>query len=79
MVLSELKGFSYTPNHVFGVRMAPRGPWCKVDCKGFIPPPMRERMIAVLIEELERAGVSARVEVPLPGECSWSDVPEFGP
>lgn len=40
---------------------------------------MRERMIAVLVEELERAGVRARVEVPSPGECSWSDVQEFGP
>jgi hypothetical protein len=59
----------YTPNYVSAVEMAPRGPWCYVDCKGFIPAPMRERMIAVLVEELERAGVSARVEVPSMEEC----------
>lgn len=52
MVLSgELEEFSYTPNSVSGVRMAARGPWCCVDCKGHIPAPMRERMIAVLVEE----------------------------
>jgi hypothetical protein len=59
----------YTPNYVSAVGMAPRGPWCYVDCKGFIPAPMRERMIAVLVEELERAGVSARIEVPSMEEC----------
>ena len=80
MVLSgELEEFSCTPNSVSGVRMAPRGPWCCVDCKGYIPPPMRERMIAVLVEELERAGVSARVEVPSPGDCSENDQVEYGP
>ena len=35
-----------------------------VDCKGDIRPAMSERMIAILVEELYRAGVSARVEVP---------------
>jgi hypothetical protein len=57
-------GEIYTPNYVSDIRMAARGPWCYVDCKGAISPPMRERMIAVLVEELERRGVSARVEVP---------------
>lgn len=75
----ELEDFSYTPNSVSGVRMAPRGPWCSVDCKGYIPAPMRERMIAVLVEELGRAGVSARVEVPSPGDCSERDQVEYGP
>ena len=36
-------------------------------------------MIAVLVEELERAGVSARVEVPSPGDCSENDQVEYGP
>jgi hypothetical protein len=80
MVLSgEVEEFSYTPNWVSGVRMAPRGPWCYVDCKGYIPPPMRERMIAVLVEELERAAVSARVEVPSPGNRGEGDQVRYGP
>ncbi|GAB3968236.1 hypothetical protein GCM10029978_037290 [Actinoallomurus acanthiterrae] len=57
-------GDLYTPNWVSDVRLAPRGPWVYVDCKGYIWPAMRERMIKILVEELERAGVSARVEVP---------------
>src|SRR5262249_13433584 len=35
-----------------------------VDCKGDIRPAMRERIIAILVEEVERVGVSARVQVP---------------
>ena len=62
----------YTPNSVSGVTFASRGPWCSVDCKGSIPPAMRERMIAIMIEELERAGVSGRIEVPSPGELDYS-------
>lgn len=62
----------YTPNTVSGVTFATRGPWCSVDCKGYIEPAMRERMIAILVEELEHAGVSARVEVPVPGELDYS-------
>lgn len=54
----------YTPNWVSPVGLASRGPWCYVDCKGYIEPAMRDRMIAILVEELENAGVSARVEVP---------------
>jgi hypothetical protein len=65
------KGFPYTPNYVSGVRLASRGPWCYVDCKGYIPPAMRERMIAVLVEELERSGVSGRVEVPSVDELDY--------
>ena len=66
-------GEIYTPNGVF-IEMAARGPWCYVDCKSDIPPPMQERMIAVLVEELEREGVSARVEVPSDDETN-SDAP----
>ena len=40
-------------------------------CKGYIWPVMRERMIAILVEELERAGVSGRVEVPPSGELDY--------
>jgi hypothetical protein len=61
----------YTPNSVSGVTFASRGPWCCVDCKGYIEPAMRERMIAILVEELEHAGVSARVEVPVPDELDY--------
>jgi hypothetical protein len=32
---------------------------------------MRERMIAVLVEELERSGVSGRVEVPSADELDY--------
>jgi len=38
--------------------------WFTSTAKGDIRPAMSERMIAILVEELERAGVSARVEVP---------------
>lgn len=62
----------YTPNYASGVTFASRGPWCYVDCKGYIEPAMRERMIAILVEELEQSGVSARVEVPAPGERDYS-------
>jgi hypothetical protein len=65
-------GEIYTPNYVSGIRMAARGPWCYVDCKGEIPPPMRERMIAVLVEELEREGVNARVDVPSDDEMTMT-------
>jgi hypothetical protein len=61
----------YTPNYVSDVTFASRGPWCYVDCKGYIEPAMRERMIAILVEELDRAGVSARIEVPAPGERDY--------
>jgi hypothetical protein len=61
----------YTPNSVSGVIFGSRGPWCCVDCKGYIEPAMRERMIAILVEELEHAGVSARVEVPAPDELDY--------
>ncbi|MFG1811568.1 hypothetical protein [Streptomyces sp. NPDC049040] len=54
----------YTPNYVSDIHHSPRGPWVYVDCKSFISPPMRVRMLAVLVEELERAGVSGRLEVP---------------
>jgi hypothetical protein len=61
----------YTPNSVSGVTFAARGPWCYVDCKGHIEPAMRERMIAIMVEELERSGVSARIEVPSPSELDY--------
>ncbi|GAA1312516.1 hypothetical protein Psi02_76980 [Planotetraspora silvatica] len=57
-------GDLYTPNYVSDIRLAPRGPWLYVDCKGYVPPAMGERMIAILVEELERVGVSGRIEVP---------------
>ena len=67
----------YTPNWVSEIHLAPRGPWCYVDCKGHIPPAMRERMIAILVEELERAGVSGRIEVPFEDEMDDSAPPTF--
>jgi hypothetical protein len=76
-VLAMGKNFPYTPNWVSDVRLAPRGPWCYVDCKGYIPPAMRERMIAVLVEELERAGVNGRVEVPSVEEQDYGAPPMF--
>jgi hypothetical protein len=36
---------------------------------------MRERMIAVLVEELQRLDVSARVEVPVEGERDYNTPP----
>jgi hypothetical protein len=62
----------YTPNYVSHVRLAPRGPWCYVDCKGYVPPPMRERMIAILVEELEHGGIDAHVEVPSDEEMDYT-------
>lgn len=64
-------GDLYTPNYVSDVRLASRGPWVYVDCKGYIWPAMRERMITILVEELESVGVSARVEVPSRDELDW--------
>jgi hypothetical protein len=61
----------YTPNSASDVTFATRGPWGSVDCKGYIWPAMRERMIAILVEELEQAGVSGRVEVPAPDELNY--------
>jgi hypothetical protein len=61
----------YTPNYVSDVIFASRGPWCSVDCKGYIEPAMRERMIAIMVEELEQAGVSGHIEVPSPGELNY--------
>lgn len=62
----------YTPNYVSFVFLGARGPWCYVDCKGSISPLMRERMIAVLTEELDRAGVRGRVEVPDKDELDYT-------
>jgi hypothetical protein len=42
-----------------------------MDCKGYIESAMCERMLAILVEELEHAGVSARIEVPAPGELDY--------
>ena len=67
----------YTPNWVSEVRLAPRGPWCYVDCKGYIPLAMRERMIAILVEELESAGVSGRIEAPSQDELDYGAPPVF--
>lgn len=61
----------YTPNYVSDIRLAARGPWCYVDCKGYIWSAMRERMIAILVEELDRAGVSGRIEVPTENEMDY--------
>jgi hypothetical protein len=71
----EELGDVYTPNYVSDVRMAARGPWCYVDCKGYIDPPMRERMLAILAEELDRAGVRARAEVPADDEMDYDTPP----
>jgi hypothetical protein len=63
---------------VLGHAAAGTGPWCYVDCKGYVPPAMRERMIAVLVEELGRAGVNGRIEVPSAGRAELpgtADVP----
>lgn len=55
----------YTPNYYSEVRHSPRGPWIYLDCKGEIPGPMRAGLLAVLVEELERAGLhGVRVAVP---------------
>lgn len=55
----------YTPNYASDVTLAQRGPWLYLDCKGYIAPPMAETLKRILVEELERAGVTdARVEVP---------------
>ena len=62
----------YTPNYVSSVSFASRGPWCYVDCKGYIWPAMRERMIAIMVEELEQADVSARIEVPSQDELDYN-------
>jgi hypothetical protein len=66
------------PNYVSDIRYASRGPWCYVDCKGYIWPAMRERMIAILFEELDRADVSGRIEVPAENEMDYQ-APVIGP
>lgn len=55
----------YTPNYVSVVNLSDRGPWMYVDCKGQIPDPMRDRFVAIVLEELQAADIShARVETP---------------
>lgn len=55
----------YTPNYVSAVNLSDRGPWIYVDCKGQIFGPMRDRFVAILLEELEAADIfDARVETP---------------
>ena len=55
----------YTPNSVSGVLVGRRGPWMYVDCKSQISDAMRRRFIAVLVEELEAAGITeARLATP---------------
>lgn len=55
----------YTPNSVSDVRTDGRGPSLGVDCKGEVPDAMRQTFIAILVEELRRAGVrEARITVP---------------
>jgi hypothetical protein len=64
-----------TPNYVSAVRLASRGPWFYVDCQSSIPSAMGERMIAVLVEEMERGGVSGRIEVPSEDELDYDAPP----
>jgi NAD(P)-dependent dehydrogenase (short-subunit alcohol dehydrogenase family) len=61
--------------YVSAVRLASRGPWFYVDCQGSIPSAMGERMVAVLVEEMERGGVSGRIEVPSEDELDYDAPP----
>jgi hypothetical protein len=56
----------YTPNYVSAVTVDESGnPGFYIDCKGAIEPRMAYRFRQILVQELERAGVSsARVRVP---------------
>lgn len=55
----------YTPNYVSEVTAASGGLSIYVDCKGEISKPMGERFMAILVEELQRAGViEARIFSP---------------
>lgn len=55
----------YSPNYVSDVTAEYGGLSFYVDCKGEIAPPMRDRFLEILVEELTRAGVtSARVFSP---------------
>jgi hypothetical protein len=55
----------YTPNYVSEVTAASGGLSIYVDCKGEISTPMGARFRAILIEELQRAGViEARIFSP---------------
>lgn len=57
-----------TPNYVSDVRISERGPWIYIDCKGYIPKPMKETFIRILREEIDRSGIQrARLEHPSPG------------
>ena len=47
----------YTPNFVFDVYLATRGPALRADCKGAVSPRMAQTFVAVVVEELRRVGV----------------------
>ena len=56
---------AYTPNYVSHVCLAQRGPYVYVDCKSQISLDMPSRFLAILHEELDRAGIKdALVIVP---------------
>jgi hypothetical protein len=70
--MDEDGGDAYTPNYVSDTRLATRGPWCYVDCQGEISPMMRDRLLAILAQELEREGVAeCRVEVASDEEIDY--------
>ena len=52
------------------IYLSPHGPWLSTDTQGVFFPRMIRAMIDVLVEELQRRGVDARIEAPAPGLSS---------
>ncbi len=59
LALGEAAGERFTPNFVFDVYRAARGPALLVDCKGVVTPAMAKTFVEVVVQELRRAGVTS--------------------
>ncbi len=56
----------YTPNYAWPVHRSAGGPVLLMDTKGFLPVPMGQTMLRVLIEELTSAGIAAHITASPP-------------
>jgi len=67
----------WTANWISPVWRSPQGPTLVMDCKGEVPEPMARMMTAVVVEELQRAGVQDADVVSWPPNFRHSDEEYF--
>ncbi|WP_427005342.1 hypothetical protein [Pseudarthrobacter sp. H2] len=69
----------YTPNYSSPVHLTPKGPVAYLDTKGELSRAMGEKMLRVIVEELEAQGITAHLTTPPRGADSIDGSPEWEP